>query len=358
MVYMKRVLKVGDKIYSQSLQHFSATYWKNFPQREQFLLQHLKDKINFDFFRHEVIHSIDDILKESKRLTKFLKDKDFDFLFVDNPFSALIIESNVKIPIIFDCIDWYDEMYLKEYGVDKSYYLLRVGLLEILERANKVIAQSPVILESLKQWGLKTKDYIVIPNGFEQDLFYPFPEKDNSRFKEKLSKKYKLNLKGKKIVVYTGKLSKWYENIKIIAEAIEEGQVFFIVGDGPLLKEIPNRTNIIKVGAVPLSEVPKYTNIADVLVFPVDVDCSPIAISEYLAVGKPIVMGKGRMEWLLKNGKTGYMVDNNVYAWRKGILSAIENKTITKSFNLKLSKNLSWDYLAQKMVNFINKKNQ
>ncbi|MBU1322976.1 glycosyltransferase [Patescibacteria group bacterium] len=355
---MKRVLKVGDKIYSQSLQHFVPSYLQGFPQREQFLLKHMKDKIKFDFSRHKVIHNVADVIRESKRLTKLLEGNSFDFIFVDNPFSALIIENTIKIPIIFDCIDWYDEMYLKEYGVDKSYYLLRVGLLEVLERASKVIVQSPIILESLKHWGLKTKDYTVIPNGFEKELFYPYPEKKNRRFKEKLSKKYKLDFKGKKIVVYTGKLSKWYENIKIIAEAIEDNQIFFVVGDGPLLNEIPNRANIIKVGAVLLSEVPKYTNIADVLVFPVDVDCSPIAISEYLAVGKPIVMGKGRMEWLLRNGRTGYMVDNNVNAWKKGILSAIQNKTRIKSFNLKLSKNLNWDYLAQKMVNFINKKIQ
>lgn len=354
MVCMKRILKIGDKIYSQSLQHFTSSYLKGFPQREQFLFKYLKREIKFDFFRHRVIHNISDILKETLRLNEFLEKNNYDYIFIDNPFSALIIESNVKTPIIFDCIDWYDEMYLKEFGINEGYYLLRCGFMEILERANKVIAQSPIILQALINWGLKTKNFVVIPNGFEKDLFYPYPENINNRFKEKLSRKYNIDLKSKKILVYTGKLSKWYENIKIIIEAVNENQIFFIVGDGPLLKEIQKQKNIIKCGAVNLSEVPKYSNIADVLVFPVDIDCSPIVVSEYLAVGNPIVMGKGRMEWLLKDGKSGFMVDNNVYSWRKGISSAIKNKARIKQFNLKLSRNLNWEYLAKKMINFIN----
>ena len=276
-------------------------------------------------------------------------------ILIDNPFSILILEKSVKTPIIFDCIDWYDEMYLKEFGVDKGYYLLRFAFLDLLKRADKVVAQSPVILESLKKWGLKTKDYIVIPNGYDKNIFHPYSKATNDNFKSLLSRKFGINLNGKKVIVYTGKLSPWYENIKIIAEAIEGNQVFLIVGDGPLLKEIPDRPNIIKCGAVTLSEVSRYTNIADVLVFPVDVDCSPIVVSEYLAVGKPIVMGKGRMEWLLKDGKTGYLVDNHIYGWKKGIQSALVNKSKIGKYNLKLSKDFDWDSLAKKFLGFLSK---
>ncbi len=351
---MKRILKIGDKVYSQSLQHFSPSYFNGFPQREQFLLKYLKEEIKFDFFRHKIIHNIADVIDETFKLDSFLEKNRYDYIFIDNPLSALIVGKKVDFPIIFDCIDWYDEMYLKEFGIDEGYYLLRSGYLEILSRAKKVIAQSPVILKSMISWGLKTKDFEVIPNGYEKGLFYPYSESLNDKFKKELSRKYKIDLINKKLVVYTGKLSKWYENIKIIIKAIDKDQVFLIVGDGPLLKRIPDKKNVIKCGSVNLQTVPKYTNIADVLVFPVDNDCSPIAISEYLAVGKPIVMGKGRMEWLLKDGKSGYMVDNNVFSWQRGISSAIKNKKRIKEYNLKLSKNLDWKYLAKKMANFIN----
>lgn len=350
---MKSVLKIGDHVYTQSLQHFAHSYLLGFPQREQFLLEHVKD-IKFSFFKHKTLNDIDDVLREKERLNEYLKNIQFDYLMVDNPFSALIINRNMKIPILFDCIDWYDEMYLKEFSVDKRYYLLRYGFLDLLKRAKKVIAQSPVMLEALNSWGLKTTERIIIPNGYDAKIFYSYSSSKIVELNTRFEKKYKVEFKNKKIIVYTGKLGIWYENIKTITEAIENNQIFFIVGDGPILKEIPNRPNIIKCGPVSLAEVPNYTNIADVLVFPVDIDCSPIVVSEYLAVGKPIVMGKGRMEWLLKDGKSGCMVDNNIYSWRLGINKALKMGQPCETNNLKLAKDLSWQRLSKKFSYFLN----
>ena len=142
---MKSVLKIGDRVYTQSLQHFSPSYLQGFPQREQFLLEHVKD-IEFSFFKHEVLNDIGDVLKEREKLNEYLKDREFDYLMVDNPFSSLIIEQGIKTPILFDCIDWYDEMYLKEFGVNKRYYLLRYGLLDLLQRAIVPIIRMIIIM--------------------------------------------------------------------------------------------------------------------------------------------------------------------------------------------------------------------
>lgn len=347
-----RVLKVGEKIYSQSLQHFDDSYLVGFPQRERQLLKHISG-IKFEFFNHASITDISSITTERDRLNQYLSDKKYDYLFIDNPLSILVIDSKVNIPIIFDCIDWYEEMYLKEYGVNKQFFLLRYSLQETLDRVEKIIAQSPVILDSLKKWSQKEHQYEIVPNGYDKTIFYPYSNVKNIKIRQKLEKKYKCNLEGKKIVVYTGKLGYWYDNIKIIAQSIPQDFVFFIVGDGPISNQIPSQENIIKCGAVDLSQVPDFTNIADVLVFPVEVDCSPIAISEYLAVGKPIVMGKGRMEWLLKDGVTGCMVDNNVPSWRLGIEKASRMKKICSKNNLELAKDLSWQKLAVKFSKFI-----
>lgn len=351
---MKKVLKIGDKIYTQSLQHFAQSYLVGFPQREQYLLKYSKE-IEFDFFKHKIMKDIDVVTKERERLRKFLSNRSFDYLMIDNPLSNLIIGKEIKTPIIFDCIDWYDEMYLKEFGVNEQYYLLRYSYLDILKKASKVIAQSPVILEAMKNWGLKTKDTIIIPNGYDSSLFYPYSSARIALLKKYFEKKHKVDLMGKEIIMYCGKVGKWYDNLKVISEAIDDRQVFFVVGDGPLLKEIPNRKNIIKCGMIPIEKVPDYMNIADVFVFPVEVDCSPIVISEYLAIGTPIVMGKGRMEWLLKDGKTGRMVDGNVFSWKEGIRSALKLKYIVKKSNIKLAKDLSWQELSKKLLYFVEK---
>ncbi len=350
-----RLLKIGDQIYARSLQHVSRSYFEGFPQREQFLFQHLKGKCQIHYFRHPVLGSLPQVFIHQKRLNKFLINHRVDYLMIDNPLSMLLLDQKIDIPIIFDCIDWYDEMYLKEFGVDKRYYLLRYGLLRLLDKASKVVAQSPVILEYLKKWGLKTRDTCVVPNGFDKRLFYPYLSSRVDGLKNKFSKDYGLDLSKKKIIVYVGKLGTWYQDIRLIISAIDNTQVFLIVGDGPLLPKLPDSPNIIKTGAVPHSQVPDYVNIADVTVFPVSVDCSPIAVSEYLAVGKPIVMGKGRIEWLLKDGVNGTLVNGNSAAWKRGLDYAIRRqKTIAKT-NLKLSQSLSWDKLSEKFLNFIQK---
>jgi len=350
---MKTILKLGDEQYAKSLQTFSASYVTGFPQREYFLEKHSKH-LTFDYFRHPVLRTIDDVIRERQLLDQYLLTHNTpDYILVDNPFDGLLLSQSMNIPVIFDSIDWYDEMYLKEHGITKSYYLLRYGLIHLLEIAQKVISQSPVNLRALESWGLKTKKTCVIPNGYDKTLFFPYTQPEISKLKKEFSKKYHVNLGNKKIITYTGKLGTWYENILLICKAIQDDQVLLVVGDGPLRQKLPKQPNIISCGAVPYADVPKFTNIADALVFPVDVDCSPIAISEYLAVGKPIVMGTGRIEWLLKNGVNGQLVTNNEQAWKQGIQQAIAMGAQCKKKNLTAAKVLSWQYLTKKFTNFI-----
>ncbi|OGE64470.1 hypothetical protein A3I48_03200 [Candidatus Daviesbacteria bacterium RIFCSPLOWO2_02_FULL_36_7] len=349
---MKKILKVGDRIYALSLQNFNESYLSGFPQREQHLARHAKN-IHFTFFKHKLLNNIEAIIQERTRLNLFLKDKQFDYVMIDNPLSMLVIGKDIKIPVLFDCIDWYDEMYLREFGINKRYYLLRHGFLEALERVDRVVCQSPVILDALKRWGLKTKKYKVIPNGYDADLFYPYTEKQIKKLKNEFEHKYKVSTENKTLIVYTGKIGTWYDQLLTVSKAIDDDQIFIIVGDGPLLKDIPEKENIIKCGAVKLYEVPNYTNISDVLVFPVSEDCSPIAISEYLAVGKPIVIPKGRMEWLLENDQTGVMVDKNVLSWKLGIKKSLQIKNRAGKNNLKLAKTLSWQVLSESFCDFL-----
>lgn len=349
---MKRVLKVGDRIYALSLQNFNDSYLSGFPQREQYLVKHSKN-VHFAFFKHELLNDIETITNERARLDLFLKDKEFDYVMIDNPLSMLIIGKDIKIPVLFDCIDWYDEMYLKEFGINKRYYLLRHGFLEALERVDRVVCQSPVILDALKRWGLKTKKYKVIPNGYDANLFYPYTKKRIKELKDEFENKYKISTKNKTLVVYTGKVGTWYDQLLTISEVIDENQIFIIVGDGPLLKDIPEKENIIKCGAVELHEVSNYTNISNTLVFPVSEDCSPIAISEYLAVGKPIVMPHGRMRWLLKDKINAFFVEKTISGWKNGIQLALRKGSKIKRNNIKLAQKLSWQLLAKQFCDFL-----
>ncbi|MBU0999996.1 glycosyltransferase [Patescibacteria group bacterium] len=349
---MKNILKVGDSTYALSLQNFSKSYLSGFPQREQHLIKHCKN-VKFNLFRHKLLNDVETIIKEREKLNSFLEDGEFDYVMIDNPLSMLIVEKDHEIPIIFDCIDWYDEMYLREFGINKRYYLLRYGFLEALEKVDKVICQSPVILDSLRKWGLKTKKVAIIPNGYDTRLFYPYAKKKIKKLKSEFENKYKISTTDKTLIVYTGKVGTWYDQLITISETIDESQIFIIVGDGPLLKDIPKKENIIKCSAVKLHEVPNYTNISDVLVFPVSEDCSPIAISEYLAVGKPIVVPYGRIRWLLKDKINAFFVEKTIPGWKNGIQLASKEGSKIKRNNIKLAQKLSWQLLSRQFYDFI-----
>lgn len=349
---MKRLLKVGEPIYSQSFRSFAADELQVFPQREQYLLQNIKD-LEVGSFTHSIMNNIEEVAAEREKLAQSLKKKRPDFFMVDNPLSSLVVSRSLEIPLVFDCIDWYDEIYLREFGVDKRYHMLRYGLLDLLERADKVVAQSPVILESLKTWGLKTKEVAIIPNGYDHHFFYRYEAEKIEKIRHDCESKYSISLAGRAILVYSGKLSASHENLVTICQALDESQVLFIVGSGPALELVPAKPNIIKCGHVPFNEVPDYTNLADVLVFPVDSDCSPIVVSEYLAVGKPIVMPRGRIQWLLEDGKSGCLVDNNVYSWRSGISRALSNREQFGRHNLQIASDMSWERLGKKFSDFV-----
>ena len=113
-----------------------------------------------------------------------------------------MIDGALKISIIFDCIDWYDEMYVKEHGVDSRYYLLQHAYLELLKRASKVIAQSPVILRTLFTWGLQTKKAMVIPNGYDERYFFPYSIQKVAQLKNSLHRNSVLIFRIK-ILLYT-----------------------------------------------------------------------------------------------------------------------------------------------------------
>ena len=64
-------------------------------------------------------------------------------------------------------------------------------------------------------------------------------------------------------------------------------------------------------------------------------------------------MERGRMEWLLKDGITGSMVDNNPYAWRRGFEQAYAHRQAIGKYNGELAKTLSWDTLARQFSAFL-----
>ena len=343
-----KIVYIGDEVYTSSFAAVDASYLDGFPQRRQYISRELVDlDVEFQFFMHTPIETIDDTIDVRLRFERE-HFKKVDYFLIDNPLSIFAIPTTYDVPIVFDNIDWYLEYYLQEKKYDKGFSLLTYAMLETLERCDLMIAQSPVIVDQAKKWGLKTNKILVLPNGYRNDIFSPIREQEESRRKTILADYF--DYTNQQVFVFAGKLNRWYADILNVAQAIEDDQILVIVGDGPLRNEIVQKKNVIQTGRVDLEVVSAFMNIADACVFPSTPDCSPIAVSEYFGCGRGVVTARGRIEWLVKDNVNGVTIDATVYGWKRGLRRAYEMRDKIAEGALKTSRDLAWSDLAKKML--------
>ncbi|KAF2958602.1 glycosyl transferase group 1 [Thermotoga sp. Ku-13t] len=141
--------------------------------------------------------------------------------------------------------------------------------IEILESASKCIFVSNKLLETAKSFGYSGKNAVVIPNGYDPEIFKPMD-------KNKVRKELGIHKDNYKYVGFVGNLisikraDKLEKIFNLIAKEIPE-TFFIVVGDGPLREKIKKETkglNIIFTGRLPQKDVAKYMNAMDVMVLP------------------------------------------------------------------------------------------
>lgn len=93
--------------------------------------------------------------------------------------------------------------------------------------------------------------------------------------------------------------------------------VFFIIGWGRLENYLKERVRALKVdkyfhfaGRIENEDLPRYLNLADVVVFPSTAEATSIACLESMALGKPIIASNvGGYPEMVQDGHNGHLVD-------------------------------------------------
>jgi len=138
-----------------------------------------------------------------------------------------------------------------------------------LERASKCIFVSNALLEKAKSFGYSGKNGVVIPNGYDPEIFYP---SDKDTMRKKLGV-YRPNLK---YVGFVGNLNKIKRADKLPSIFWEIHKrvpdvMFIVVGDGPLRKKVEQDAsglNVVFTGRIPQEEVANWMNAMDIMVLP------------------------------------------------------------------------------------------
>jgi glycosyltransferase involved in cell wall biosynthesis len=211
-------------------------------------------------------------------------------------------------------------------------------------KADKIIVVTSRLKEILQEDdGVPSDKITVIQNGANIDLFKPM---DVTKAREELG----LN-QSHKYVCFVGAFRAWegIENIvkstPLVLQKCPEAR-FLIVGDGPMKQELINLAEqvgvsdkVIFTGMVPYQEVPLYINASDVCVFPAAKNFrndrtggSPLKLHEYMACGKPVVVGNitGVSEHIMDTD-SGFVVDpTNAIEMARAIIALLENEQLRK----------------------------
>ncbi len=220
---------------------------------------------------------------------------------------------------------------------------------DALRKAKKIIGVSKDTKDRLlaafgEEFSRKTR---IIPGGIDLE---DFPKKIK---KKTISKKYKL--KGKKIVLFTGKVTKEKGVEHLIKAAKDINGWIYIIGDGPELNKLKEMASKLNAGNVRFlgymgkeqeDELNEFYYRADVFVAPsVVAEALGLTILEAMAARTPVVATRrGGIPLAVKSGINGILV------------KAGSHKQIIEAVNKILANNELREKMGQKAREMIEKK--
>lgn len=229
----------------------------------------------------------------------------------------------------------------------------RIEYVEILEKAAKVIFVSNVILQKAKSFGYSGKNAVVIPNGYDPEIFKPMN-------KVEVRKRLGIYKEGYKYVGFVGNLieTKRADKLGEIFHLIQKEfpKVYFIVvGDGYLKEKIQQETRDLEVlftGRIEQKQVALYMNAMDVLILPSRNEGFGTVIIEAQACGTCVVgSSNGGIPEAI--GFEEYIVEECIEfekRFAEKVVWSIKNGKEPTIF-LNRVRNFQWRYVVEEEIN-------
>ncbi|MCD6099990.1 MAG: glycosyltransferase family 4 protein [Candidatus Marinimicrobia bacterium] len=293
---------------------------------------------------------LDYSIRANLKLKKIIKNYSINIVHYHNLMPESLITKGIKkVPVVFTAHESY---FLKL--AEKNRKRLRF----YLSHPDYIIAPSKELLETAKRYAKLLNNASYIPNGVDPNIF--FPTIQNGLQKE-------IGIKPGTPIILSARRLEEKNGVEYIIKAMPEiiksfgNAKLLIVGDGSqrnYLKELAKQLNIEKsitwVGSKRNSEMPKYYNLADVVVLPSLKEATSIAGLEAMACGKPLVGTLvGGIPDLIDDGKTGYLVPpRQPQKMARRIVQLLSDPKLVQEFGEnarhKVLENFSWAQIANK----------
>ncbi len=164
--------------------------------------------------------------------------------------------------------------------------------LGVFESAQAVIFVSNALLEKARSFGYSAKNAVVIPNGYDPQIF-------RSLDKDQVRRQLGIYTEGYKYVGFVGDLieikraDKLIEIFELIRKRVSKVK-FIVVGDGHLRGKMEKQAkqkglDVLFTGMLEQSEVAKYMNAMDVMILPSRSEGWPCVVLEAQACGTCVI---------------------------------------------------------------------
>lgn len=283
---------------------------------------------------------------EEKKIKKF--DLIHSHFTWSSGYAGAKLKEKYGIPLIVTAhgYDIYDLPFRDDEWKEKIEY--------VLNTADSIITVSNSNLECIKKLDVKTP-VRVIPNGFDNNLFYPRDSKE-------CRKNLELPL-DKKIILTVGNLFE-VKGHQYLIEAIHEivkhrkDILCIIIGSGELknklqkqIKKLGLENHIILAGGRPHNEIPTWINACDIFALPSLNEGNPTVMFECLGCGKPFVGTKvGGVPEIISSEDYGQLVEpENSKDLAEKILIALDKKWDNMKIR-KYAEQFTWQIIAEKIL--------
>lgn len=271
------------------------------------------------------LHSLSTIAGSYRRLKEVAGQIKPDLIHAHSPvlnaLAALPVAAKLGIPLVYEVrAFWEDAAVANDGKSERSLRYLTTRMLETyaLRRSDGVATICNGLREDIIARGIAPEKVAVVPNAVDATQFLPAGDPDPQLVQAH-------GLEGRKVVAFIGSFYP-YEGLDDLILSL--GQVrarlpdikLLLVGGGPAQADLESQVDrlglnehVVFVGRVPHDQVPRYYELADVMVYPrkpirLTETVTPLKPLEAMAQKKPLIASDvGGHRELIEDGKTGHL---------------------------------------------------
>lgn len=218
-----------------------------------------------------------------------------------------------------------------------------------IELASSGFTVSSILRSQISRWNRKADDFVVIQNGYEDDLFTPKVKP--------LGIREKLGIDNP-MVIFVGALGPWHGTDELFQIAEYNPDIDVVVAGGGYGHNFPEIKNLHHIGLLSRPEVPRLLVEADIGLAPypnMDYGFSPLKIYEYMGCKLPVVATSLPS---VKEATKGHALLVNPGQMAEAISKIISNKSLLTNLSDSAfrfaSKERTWSNTIDKTIDLYN----